>query len=79
MSVSKSSYKEKFKGGFPAREGGGGGGGTPGKFEQKCATEAFKPKTCVFKTKIVHFAPLFKKRESSLNDPDSFVSHLELN
>lgn len=53
--------------------------GTPGKFEQKCATEAFKPKTCVFKTKIVHFAPLFKKRESSLNDPDSFVSHLELN
>ena len=76
MSVSKSSYKEKFKGGFPAREG---GGGTPGKFEQKCASEAFKPKTCVFKTKIAHFAPLFKKRESSLNDPDSFVSHLELN
>lgn len=51
----------------------GGGGGTPGKFEQRYATEAFKPKTCLFKTKIVHFAPLFRKRESSLNDPDSFV------
>lgn len=71
MTVSKSLYKEKFKGGFPSREG--GGGGTPGKFEQRYATEAFKPKTCLFKTKIVHFAPLFRKRESSLNDPDSFV------
>lgn len=72
MSVSESLYKEKFKGGFPSREG-GGGGGTPGKFEQRYATEAFKPKTCLFKTKIVHFAPLFRKRESSLNAPDSFV------
>ena len=39
-------------------------GGTPGKFDQRYAAEAFKPKTCLFKIKIIHFATLFKnKRE----------------
>ena len=54
----------------------GGGGVTRGKFGKRCASEAFKHRSCLRQKLLI--SPPCLSQETLLSDPDVFVLHTEL-